>query len=259
MYKGSITHPCARVTPGSSESTALNNTVQGEPIARVYKYDVIKQTYLLGSQQKYSVWRERGTIQPKPSGAEGRERGEERGKNSQAELKPLEINNWRHSFYFWAQQRWLLKCHLGRNIELKETPLSINYWRSVWLSQLRWGQEVSRGSPPSPGPGRMWPSRRQKRRWEVRGVQMLHCLNTCKICQKYRFIMIQHKTEAGPAAYKTARHSGIHQANQPFIMYAGSWRAGITFIFTALYCANAKEGTGRLHKSGGLGWCHYFH
>lgn len=41
-----------QVTTGSSESTALNNTVQGEPIAGVYKYDVIKQTYLLSSQEK---------------------------------------------------------------------------------------------------------------------------------------------------------------------------------------------------------------
>lgn len=114
-----------RITP---ESTALNNTVQDKPIAWVYKYDVIKQTYLLGSQEKYSVWRE-GRHPTTAREAEGgeRERGK-RGKISQAELIPLEINNWRHSFCVWAQQRWLLKCHLGRNIEMKETPLVINYW-----------------------------------------------------------------------------------------------------------------------------------
>lgn len=70
---------------------------------------------------------ERGAIQPRPGRQkEERERGK-RGKISQAELIPLEINNLRHSFCVWAQQRWLLKCHLGRNIEMKETPLGINY------------------------------------------------------------------------------------------------------------------------------------
>ncbi len=140
--------------PGSSESTALNNTVLDEPIVWVYKYDVIKQTYLLDSQEKYSVWRERQhPTKAQWSGRKRereRERERERGKNSQAELKPLGINNWRHSFYVQAQQRWLLKCHLGRNIEMKETPLSINYWRSVWLSRLWVGQEASRGYPLSP-------------------------------------------------------------------------------------------------------------
>lgn len=63
-----------QVTTGSSESTALNNTVRGEAIARLYKYDVIKQTYLLGSQEKYSVWREREI----PSSQGPVERNEER-------------------------------------------------------------------------------------------------------------------------------------------------------------------------------------
>lgn len=81
-----------------------------------------------------------------------------------------------------------------------------------------------------------------------------------KICQEYRFIMIPRKTEVRPAACRAARYSGKHQVNQPFIMYAGSWRAGINFIFMAPYFANEKkkkkEGTGQLHNSGGLGWCH---
>lgn len=76
---------------------------------------------------------------------------EKEEKNSQAEQKPLEINNWWCSLYVWPQQRWFLKCHLGRNIEMKETPLGINYWRGVWLSRQRWGQEASRGYPPLPG------------------------------------------------------------------------------------------------------------
>lgn len=42
----------------------------------------------------------------------------------------------------WAQHRWLLKCHLGRNIEMKETPLGVNYLGSVWLSWQWWGQEA---------------------------------------------------------------------------------------------------------------------
>lgn len=87
---------------------------------------------------------------------------------------------------------------------------------------------------------------------------MLHCLNTCKICQKYWFIMTPHKSEVGPTACKAAPYCGIHQVNQPFIMYAGSWRAGITLIFRALYCANETEGTGQLHRSSDLVWCHYF-
>lgn len=48
-----------------------------------------------------------------------------------------------------------------------------------------------------------------------------------KICQEYRFIMIPPEMEAGSAACRAALYSGIHQVNQPFIMYAGFWRAGI--------------------------------
>ncbi len=64
--------------------------------------------------------------------------------------------------------------------------------------------------------------------------------------------MTPHKTEMGPAAYQAARYSCIHQVNQPFIMYAASWRAGITLIFRALYCANEKQGTSQLHSSASL-------
>lgn len=52
-----------------------------------------------------------------------------------------------------------------------------------------------------------------------------------KICQEYRFIMIPPETEAGSAACREALYSGIHQVNQPFIMHAGFWKAGIYFIF----------------------------
>lgn len=208
-----------------------------------------------------TVFGEKASIQPRPSGVEGGEReGEEkREKNSKAEQKPLEINNWRHSFYVQAQQRWLLKCHLGRNIEMKETPQYKLLKECVIVSEVvRAGGELRLSFLTlAELPSRDWLLQRWKLCSGLWGVQTPHCLNTCKICQKYRFIMTPHKTEVRPAVCKTSRYSGIHQVNQPFIMYAGSWRAGITFIFRALYCANEKEGTGQLHKSGGLVWCHY--
>lgn len=64
--------------------------------------------------------------------------------------------------------------------------------------------------------------------------------------------MTPHKSEVGQTAYKAAPYSGIHQVNQPFIMYAGSRRAGIALIFRALYFANEKEGAGQLHKRSDL-------
>lgn len=75
-----------------------------------------------------------------------------------------------------------------------------------------------------------------------------HMQNLSKILLHYDPAQDRGRT----AACKAVRYSGIHQVDQPFIMYAGPWRAGITFIFGDLYSANEKEGTGQLNKGGGL-------
>lgn len=72
-----------------------------------------------------------------------------------------------------------------------------------------------------------------------------HMQNLSKISLHYD---PPRKNEVAPAACKVACYSCIHQVNQPFIMYAAFWRAGNTFIFRALCCANEKVGTGQLRK-----------
>lgn len=64
-----------------------------------------------------------------------------------------------------------------------------------------------------------------------------HVQNLSKILLHYDL----HKTKVGPPACKAACYSGMYQVKQPFIMHAGSWRAGITFLCKALSCANEKQ------------------
>lgn len=143
----------------------------------------------------------------------------------------------------------------------RNTSLYINNRRSVWLSERWWG----RGEPGPSSltwaelPSRVWPVTALEavpRRVRSSLASLLEHMQ--KICQEYRFIMIPRKTEVRPTACRAARYGGKHQVNQTFIMYAGSWRAGINFIFTAPYFANGKKKKKKRGNRpvGGLGWCH---
>lgn len=63
--------PCCWVTTGG---TALNNTARGEPIAWLYKYDVIKHTYLLDSREKGRPFNQ-GPVEQKGDGLEKEKTG----------------------------------------------------------------------------------------------------------------------------------------------------------------------------------------
>lgn len=101
------------------------------------------------------------------------------------------------TFYTQPQQRWLLKCHLVWNMELKETPLSINHWKGcvivlvvvgvtylVRLPCLTWARLPTRET------------QCERKCRGVQGIQTLHRLNTCKICLKYCFIMTPTRVRA---------------------------------------------------------------
>lgn len=120
---------------------------------------------------------------------------------------------------------------------MKESSLSMNNWRGVWLSQRWWGQKERSLLH--------YPDRIAKQAltwcWGLWAVQMLHCLDMCEICQKYCLIMTPHETRAGPAAYEAAPYGGLHQVNQPFIMCAGSRRGGIALISRLWRCKWGRE------------------
>lgn len=79
--------------------------------------------------RRNTVFGERGAIQPRPGRQkEERERGK-RGKISQAELIPLEINNWRHSFCVWAQTK-------ATKMALK-MPFGQEYWNERNTSRYK--------------------------------------------------------------------------------------------------------------------------
>lgn len=161
--------------PKSSESTALNNTVRGEPISPNLPVGWPGGIKCLGRETPFN----RGQVEQQTEDREQERRRKKKKKHSQAELKPLEINNWRHSFCVWARQRWLLKCHLGRDIEMKETPLCISIIEGV-CDCLSGGEGRRRARAILPHLG--WIARQElgrhsirKRCWGVWGVRMLHC------------------------------------------------------------------------------------
>lgn len=132
----------------------------------------------------------------------------------------------------------------------RNTSVYINNRRSVWLSQRWWG----RGKP---GPSSLTWAELPSRNWPAIALEVVpRCVrSSLASLQKSVKNIASLWSRARPAACRAALYSGKHLVIQPFIMYAGSWRAGINFIFRAPYFANEKkkkkEGTGQLHKSGG--------
>lgn len=54
--------------------------------------------------------------------------------------------------------------------------------------------------------------------------------------------MIPSETKVRAAACRAARYRGLHQVNQPFIMDAVSWSAGMDSVLWAPSFANEKSG-----------------
>lgn len=97
------------------------------------------------------------------------------------------------------------------------------------------GKPVPLPSPsPPPSPRAGWLTRDRLPRCKrqgggVWGVQVPHRLNTCKYLSRISLIRYGRGSAACEAAF--CGGGGVREVNQPFIMHAASWRAGMAFIF----------------------------